>query len=347
MAQRAGGLTIIDTATKLATAVDEVTEPVNDVAPTGDGKSAYLALGFSGLAKLDATTGWVVVISKIVYTEVLALTPDGRRLYVSYQAGGPGGSPGHDVIGYFDTTTDQLAGVVPGKYPNVGGYLAVSPNGSQVWENGGDACSSPRYDHEGCPSAPAGLMHVFSTGLHPDVRNISLRGAIMGCVTFSPKGDVAFVGTLNHLLLMRSNDLRVIGTLPASSGRVAFSEDGGLAYAPLAEKAEIAVIQIAIPVQAFRLTNRGESDGTFPVAIPSTRELQAKFIDPTTLRVGKEAVRRTTEGLPMAYLETLTGYEGESLIVFFGTDVLKADPAAVLEGATYSGVPVRGKIASR
>ena len=41
----------------------------------------------------------------------------------------------------------------------------------------------------------------------------------------------------------------------------------------------------------------------------------------------------------MAYLETLTGYEGTSLIVFFGTDVLKADPAAVLEGATYSGVP--------
>ena len=127
MAQRAGGLTIIDTATKLATAVDEVTEPVNDVAPTGDGKSAYLALGFSGLAKLDATTGSVVVISKIVYTEGLALTPDGRRLYVSYQAGGPGGSPGHDVIGYFDTTTDQLAGVVPGEIPNVEGISPSRP----------------------------------------------------------------------------------------------------------------------------------------------------------------------------------------------------------------------------
>jgi YVTN family beta-propeller protein len=344
--QRAGGLTVIDTATKLTTVVNDVSGPVNDIALTRDGKSAYLALGFSGLAKLDTTTASVAVISKTVYTEGLALTPDGRRLYVSYQAGGPGGSPGHDVIGYFDTATDRLAGVVSGKFPNVGGCLAVSPSGSQVWENGGDACSSPRYDHQGCPAVPAGLLNVFGTDLHPHVKNISFRGATMGCVTFSPRGEVAVVGTLDRLFLMEANSFRVIGTLPASSGKVAFSDDGDLAYAPLAQSAEIAVVQIAIPVQAFRLTNRGESDGTFPIAIPSTRELQAKFIDPTTLRIGKEAVKRTAEGLPIASMETLTGYGGVTLVVSFSTNVLKADPIPTLEGETYSGVPIRGNLAS-
>lgn len=344
---RAGGLTVIDTATKLATAVANLTGPVNDVVLTRDGKSAYLALGFSGLAKLDVASDSVMAISKVVYTEALALTPDGRRLYVSYQAGGPGGSPGHDVIGYFDTATDQLAGVVSGKAPNVGGCLAVSPDGSQVWENGGDACSSPRYDHEGCSVVPAGLLNIFGTEPHAHIRSINFRGATMGCITFSPRGGVAVVGTIGHLYFMRSNDFRLLKALPSSSGRAAFTPDGDLAYAPLTPSSEIAVIQMAIPIQAFRLTNRVESDGSFPVAIPNTPDLEAKFIDPATLRIGKEGVKRTAKGLPMASMEVVTGYDGMTLIVSFGTDALKTNPNAILEGTTYSGVPVRGRIASR
>lgn len=344
---RAGGLTVIDTAAKLATAVGNLSGPVNDVVLTRDGKSAYLALGFSGLAKLDVASGSVTAISKVVYTEALALTPDGRRLYVSYQAGGPGGSPGHDVIGYFDTATDQLAGVVSGKAPNVGGCLAVSPDGSQVWENGGDACSSPRYDHEGCSVVPAGLLNVFGTEPHARIRNISFRGATMGCITFSPRGDVAVVGTIGHLYFMRSNDFRLLKAMPSSSGRAAFTPDGDLAYVPLTPSSKIAVVQMAIPIQAFRLTNRVESDGTFLVGIPNTPDFQAKFIDPATLRIGKEGVKRTANGLPMASMEVVTGYDGMTLIVSFSTDALTTGSTAVLEGTTYSGVPVRGQIASR
>jgi hypothetical protein len=71
------------------------------------------------------------------------------------------------------------------------------------------------------------------------------------------------------------------------------------------------------------------------------------LIDPATLRIGKEPVKRTAEGLPMASMEILTGYDGVTLVVSFGKDVLKADPTGLLEGATYSGVPIRGSIASR
>jgi hypothetical protein len=86
------------------------------------------------------------IISRTVYARALALTPDSRRLYVSYQANGPGGSTGHDAIGYFDTARDRYPGAIKG-LANVGDGLSATPDGSRVWESGADACDSPQYDH--------------------------------------------------------------------------------------------------------------------------------------------------------------------------------------------------------
>jgi YVTN family beta-propeller protein len=342
------GLAFIDIATKRATAIDKIGDAVEDLAITPDSRSAYLALGFNGLAKADLAAGTMEIISKTVYAEALALTPDGRRLYVSYQAGGPGGSPGHDALGYFDTATDQLEGVVPGKYPNVGGCVTVAPDGSQVWENGGDACSRSLYDHVGCPFVPGGLLNVVGTGPNPRLRSLVLKGALVGCATFAPSGDVVLVTTQQQSLLMRSKDARAVGYLPrVSGGKATFTPDGALAYIPLLDKPAIAVVQVAVPVRAFRMTNLLEPDGTFQIAIAGTPEFDAIQIDPMSLRIGKQMAKRTVDGNARAALEGITRLPGTNLVVYFSTEVLKVGPTVRLEGSTFGGIPIRATLDTR
>jgi DNA-binding beta-propeller fold protein YncE len=225
-------------------------------------------LGFRGLAKLDLATRSVRLISKKGYVHGLALTADGRSLYVAYEAGGPGGSFGHDAIGYFDTATDRLAGAIKG-FPNVGTALSLAPDGSQVWENGADACDSPQYDHVGCPAVPAGLINIISTADNKLARAVALRGGRVQGITFSPDGVSVAIGLTNALLLVRSKDFAVTASLPVgSTGRLAFTPDGLKAYSPVNGRPTVAVIQIqlGVEVRALRLTDREDRDQTLTLA---------------------------------------------------------------------------------
>jgi YVTN family beta-propeller protein len=344
VAQAGGGVGIIDSLARSFKTVPGFSKPVMDLVLTPDGKSAYLAVGFNGLAKMNLDSEEIKIISTVVYARALALTPDGKRLYVSYQAGGPDGSSGHDSIGYFDTTTDRLEGTIKG-FPNVGECLTVSPDDSQLWENGEDACDSPQYDHIGCPAVPAGLLNIISVSKNKLVRSVGVRGARLQCVTFAPNGQFAAVASTDHLILLRSSDRALLGSLAiGSSGKIAFTPDGSVAYAPLTTQSAVAVIQVGITIHPIRLTNRSEADGSIPLAIPSTDDFDAKSIDPDSLRLDGQPIKRTKEGMSAVSIEYVTGFEGHSLIVHFNVDKSKGAAKLRLTGTTYSGLPINGVV---
>lgn len=157
-------VSVIDTATKAVSTI-ATGLPVRDLAITPDSQNVYLAMEFSGLRKIVTSNNTVSTVSGAVCPEAVVVTPAGARAYVNYQCAPPPGTGGHDPIYLFDVATDtQIAAIafLPNgvRMPNVGSVMAVSPNGAQVWANGADACSSPFYDHAGCPIVPAGVVNV-------------------------------------------------------------------------------------------------------------------------------------------------------------------------------------------
>lgn len=343
IAEEGGGVGVIDMATHGFQSAADLKDAVNDVAVTPDGKAAYLALGFLGLAKLDLPTRSVRIISKTGYVHGLVLTADGRRLYVAYEAGGPGGSFGHDAIGYFDTATDQLAGAITG-FANVGTALRLSPDGSQVWENGADACDSPQYDHVGCPAVPAGLLNIISAADNK-LRAVAVRGGRVQGITFSPDAEYVAVGLTDALLVLRTKDLTIAASLPVgSTGRLAFTADGLRVYSPVNGRAAVAVIQVGVEVQALRLTGRKEGDQALTIGIPTGPDYHAESIDPGSLRLDGVPVNRTETGALAASVEGLVGFPGHSLIVHFTMDGAKSGSKMTLVGKTYSGMPIRGMV---
>jgi YVTN family beta-propeller protein len=331
------GVGVIDTARRSFHYASRSTGPVQDLVVSRDGHSAYLALGFHGLGKFDLRTGVNRMISNSVFARAVALTPSGDRLYVSYQAGGPDGSWGHDSIGYFDTATDRLSGTIKG-FANVGECLTVSPDDKQVWENGADACDGPQYDHAGCPAVPAGLLNILSVPQSKLVRAIGFKGTRLQCTTFSHDGTLAAVGSTTQLMLLRPSDQAVLTSVPMnSSGKIAFTADDGKAYVPLTTKSALAVIQIVIQIRAVRMANRADKDGLLQLAIPTSPEFDAEAIDPSSLHLRGKATKD-------ASIQGLAGLQGHSLVVRFDWD--QAQPAApmIITGKTYSGIPIRATV---
>lgn len=188
------GLAVISTRTESVTYVSTRVEgvpnedgPVRDLAISRDGRFVFLAMEYAGLRELRVQDDSITVVDPTRCPEAVALSLDGTRLYISYQCAPSPGSPqrGDDPIGVFDTS-EPRAGVFRTNQaasgaliPNVGGPLAVSPDGKFVWENGVDACSRQKtekdpggYDFEmiNCPPLPPGespenrgIVNVFNT----------------------------------------------------------------------------------------------------------------------------------------------------------------------------------------
>jgi hypothetical protein len=157
------GISIIATATLIA---EHVEGPgAWSAVATLDGTAMYWAAVHSGLYRLNRRTRRVEQVHAAPAPSYLALTPDGKLLYVNYRAGGPGGRPGHDTIGVFDAASGALQTTVNG-LANVGGYSVVTPDGRALWASALDACSMARYDHVACPIVPGELINVIETRDH-------------------------------------------------------------------------------------------------------------------------------------------------------------------------------------
>ena len=109
----------------------------------------------------------------------LALTPDGRTLYVNYQCKGPGGQLGRDAIGRFDSLTGEFLGSLTG-FPNVGGDIRISEDGSRIWASGDGACLGREFDVVGCPMVPSHVVNVFRAADHTLIRTIGIRICLPG-----------------------------------------------------------------------------------------------------------------------------------------------------------------------
>ena len=243
--QHGGNVSVIDTATKNVTSINTLGGPVRDLAITPDGSRVYLAMEFSGLRVIDTSTTNVTLVSAVACPEGVRVTPDGSTVFVNYQCGGPGGSGGHDAVGRFDAATGNFLGSITG-LPNVGSRLMISPDGAQVWEIGGDACSTAFYDHVGCPFVPSGVVNVISTSTNALQQSLGFSGFSPGLVSFFPDSSRAIVSNAGtSLLLFDTSNFGVVGTLAVpGSGSVAFTP-GGQAYAPLPGQNQVAILQLS------------------------------------------------------------------------------------------------------
>ncbi len=138
----------------------EVNGALRDVALTPDGAVLYIAALQQGLKKMNTATGRVSSVAATACPAHLAVTPDGQRLIIAYECGGPRGRSGHDSIEIYGLPSETPVKTISG-LPNVGGWMSVSPDGSQLWEDANDACSNPAYDHLGCREVPSRVIHVF------------------------------------------------------------------------------------------------------------------------------------------------------------------------------------------
>lgn len=238
-----GGVSIIDLSERRTLGLISTPGPVRDLAISNDGRKVYLALEYQGLGELDTATNQVTTVSHVRCPEGVALTPDGSRLYVSYQCTGPGGSPGHDAIGVYDVPSDTLTGTIK-DLPNVGGAIAVSPNGLQVWVNGSDACSAPQYDHNGCPFVPAGVINVIDVTNGGLVKTMGIPPEYgTGLISFSQDSRLAVVGG-NYAKVFDTVSFLQLKTLDIPmSGSSLFSQDGESFFAPIPTQNRVAVIE--------------------------------------------------------------------------------------------------------
>jgi DNA-binding winged helix-turn-helix (wHTH) protein/DNA-binding beta-propeller fold protein YncE len=125
-----------------------------------------LAMERKGAKRLSLSSGKLTRITDRSCPVSVAMEHSGSRYYVMYQCSGPEGRNGHDAVEVFDSRRDRSLAVIAGP-PMVGGRPAISPDDLTVLLDGGDACTSPEYDHEGCRISPGSVTHVLdSRALH-------------------------------------------------------------------------------------------------------------------------------------------------------------------------------------
>lgn len=176
---------------------------IRDLAPTPDGSTLYIAAVQQGLKKLNTATGQIGTINTSACPTHVAVTPDGQRLIVSYECGGPEGRAGHDSIEIFALPEEKPVKTISG-LPNVGGWIAVSPDGSQFWESANDACFNPSYDHIGCPAVPARVVHVVRLSDYALVKSILFS---------TDAGEPAFLPDGSRVLLAGASQTEVVNAI--------------------------------------------------------------------------------------------------------------------------------------
>jgi hypothetical protein len=133
--------------------------PVFDLTVTPDEKKIFLAMASGGLIRIMTASGEAVTLSEFACPLYVAMDGEGKRLFVSYECGGPGGRAGHDAFEIYDTASERTVGVIR-DLPMVGGRPSVSPDGKLLLLDGNDACTNTAYDHTGCPGGPGHVFHL-------------------------------------------------------------------------------------------------------------------------------------------------------------------------------------------
>jgi hypothetical protein len=219
--------------------------PLSDIVATPDNTAVYLAHMFSGLSRFVVHENRFEAVRTAKAPAYLALNPDASRLYINYQGGGSRGRSGHDSIDVLDTVDQHVIATIDG-LPNVGGWLSMSADGSQLWANGNDACRAAGYDHSGCPEVPGIVMNVIRTSDNflSKTLSFSLDDGIGRYVSFFPDSSHAVAGG-NKIKVIDTETFTVAETFPLPGpGSAVFSKDYRRAYYVLDQENSVAVVDL-------------------------------------------------------------------------------------------------------
>lgn len=234
--------------------------PVNDVALAPDGRRLYLAMARKGLKRFDVATGTIHDIPSVICPMILAVSAADNALYVSCRCGGPGGRDGHDNIDVLNLSTERSVKVFGNGAPIVGGDIASSPDSSQIWIDGGDACDSPRYDHQGCPAVPSGVLHAFRS---TDGRLLkSLPVQTPGAIGFTPDAKNVLFGINSRLYVFDTSAMRLVESAQTNAGHTYFSPLRPEMYTTSQNPNELRIVRL--PPSACQL-----QAGNFIVHLPA------------------------------------------------------------------------------
>lgn len=245
-------LAIINTASQIVAQHITIPRRTDAMVLTPDDRRLYLARVYFGVSSLDVDSGQQYPVTVIPSTCPIgiAISKNGQRLFVNYQCYGPGGSvqhPAHDAIAEYELPSYNLLSK-RNDLANVGDQIAISPDGTELWARGEDACSRPDYPSDGCPSLPSRIVNVLRIPDNPrqDMQLLKSYGFSLadftGRISFSPTGE-AFVGGGINLKQIDTRNLEAIGRIPiASAADVVFSPDGNTAYVIVTDKGEVDVL---------------------------------------------------------------------------------------------------------
>ena len=179
--------------------------PVFELTVTPDEEKLFLAMGDKGLDRILIASGEETVLSEFACPLFVDLDKSGRRLFVTYQCGGPSGSDGHDVVEVYDSATEERIGLIR-DLPMVGRRPAVSPRGDFILLDASDACITARYDHIGCPSAPGHVFYLVRVSDRTVVKSFSRPKETWGAA-FSPDGSRVIFGGYRLVVVDWARDM--------------------------------------------------------------------------------------------------------------------------------------------
>lgn len=240
-----GELFLSSLQTPLLTIVDVVRRSVRTVSIEGgasglalspDGASVYVAMPYRGIDRIDLATSQTSHIATPACPMQLVFSPDGQRLFASFQCGSPGG---HDPLGVLNPATGAMEALWKGP-PLVGSMIALSPDGGELFADSGNACMAPQYDGKGCPSVNSQLLYVRNTvtgsllkTIHAEVTRIgSNYYPRFGHLSVLPGGLQLVDGTY-VLDTTRFSRLEALPASWESPGRAVASRDGAHLYMPI------------------------------------------------------------------------------------------------------------------
>lgn len=238
-----GAISVVNTRDRSVETI-RIGDALMDMVLAPDGKSLYVTEQSSGLWRVRIADRKPEHLDWITKPEFLALDQDGSHLYINYQSSGPAGAEGHDAMEVRELATGRPVGNPTG-FPSVGGPMTMSPLGNYLWASGLNACSSPEYNHQGCPTVPAGVFNVISTLNNWRVRTVPVRDTISEYASFFPDGSrVTLDG--DSLNIVDASSFHVVERLDRRGhGRVVFTPDGHRAYYPLDREDEVAVFNLS------------------------------------------------------------------------------------------------------
>ena len=207
--------------------------PAFDLAVTPDNRYLFVAQSQAGLKRIDLVSGDRQIISPEACPIHLDLDSSGKRLFVSYECGGSGGSSGHDVVDVYNVEGETVYEYKINGLPMAGGHPLFSWDNSYMLLNSRDACTKKTYDKQGCLAIPSNLLYLFRLD-NGQLVSRDLEGSGGNTGAFLP-GDqrVLFVGRSIRLWdAARRKTTEQLADVIMSSNWAAVTPDGGRAFVP-------------------------------------------------------------------------------------------------------------------